>query len=68
LQHCRWEFITTEDCGWDCEFTFVKGDQSKDFHVDLFTKYKPLGLSNYEQDFMVTNFLKTNLYLHGARL
>ena len=58
----KWSFITTEDCGWECEYTFVRGEQSKDFHVELFTKYKPLGLSNYEQDFMVTNFLKTNLY------
>ena len=27
-----------------------------------FGSYKPLGMRNYEQDFMVTNFVKTNLY------
>eukprot|EP01047_Picozoa_sp_COSAG01_P042685 COSAG01_NODE_3740_length_5746_cov_2.375421_6_plen_295_part_00 len=58
----EWEFITQEDCGWECKFTFVRGSQSEAFHLELFKKYKPLGMSNYEQDFMVTNFVKTNLY------
>eukprot|EP00040_Diaphanoeca_grandis_P034999 m.218963 g.218963 ORF g.218963 m.218963 type:complete len:854 (+) comp33283_c0_seq1:365-2926(+) len=58
-----WKYLTTENCGWDCEYTFVQSNQSKDFHVELFNTYKgQRGLSNYEQDFMVTNFLKTNLY------
>lgn len=57
-----YEMLTVEECGWECEYAFVKASQSKQFHVELFNKYKPLGMSNYEQDFMVTNFLKTNLY------
>ena len=58
----EWTFLTQDDCGWECEFTFVRGQQSEAFHLALFNKFKPLGMSNYEQDFMVTNFVKTNLY------
>ena len=58
----QWNFLSQEDCGWPCKFTFIKGSQSHDFHSALFEHFKPLGLSNYEQDFMVTNFLKTKLY------
>ena len=58
----QWEFLSVAECGWECDYTFIKGSQSKDFHVALFEQYKKVGLSNYEQDFMVTNFLKTNLY------
>ena len=59
----KWGFLTQDECGWECEFTFVSGSQSEDFHVELFKEFKGAkGMSNYEQDFMVTNFLKTNLY------
>jgi hypothetical protein len=34
----KWNFITTEDCGWDCGFTFVTAEQSKAFHVELFNR------------------------------
>ena len=50
----QWQFITPQDCGWEYQFTFVLGNQSEAFHTELFTKYKPLGMSNYEQDFMVS--------------
>ena len=57
----QWQFVTQEDCGWECQFTFVRGNQSEAFHTELFTKYKPLGMSNYEQDFMVTNFVRRTI-------
>jgi hypothetical protein len=31
-------FLTQEECGWECKYTFVKGAQSKAFHVGLFEK------------------------------
>lgn len=62
FSNSSWEFLRTDDCGWDCGYAFVKGAQSKQFHIELFERYKKLGMSNYEQDFMVTNFLKTTLY------
>eukprot|EP01079_Euglenida_sp_SAG-EU17-18_P002275 gene2275-3135_t len=45
-------FLTQDDCGWDCEFTFVRANESEGFHNKLFSRYKPLGLTGYEQDFM----------------
>jgi hypothetical protein len=35
----KWEFLTQADCGWECEFTFVRGAQSEAFHTELFEKY-----------------------------
>ena len=57
-------FLTQAECGWDCEFTFIHASRSEAFHVALFEEYtnNGLGLTNYEQDFMVTNFLKSRLY------
>ena len=34
----QWEFLTQEDCGWACEYTFVRGAQSEAFHTQLFEK------------------------------
>ena len=68
----QWQFITPQDCGWECQFTFVRGNQSEAFHTELFTKYKPLGMSNYEQDFMVSRtMLRSSLGVapkHSSRI
>ena len=64
----KWVFLDADDCGWECEYTFVRGAQSKAFHVELFNAYKgPKGMSNYEQDFMVTNFVRRRITLICAR-
>merc|ERR1712091_683253 len=62
----NWTFLTPDDCGWDCEGTLVDARESEAFHGALFEKYGEVtsdrGLVAYEQDFMVTNFLKTRKY------
>ena len=62
----NWTFLTPDDCGWDCEGTLVDARESEAFHGALFENYgeatSDRGLVAYEQDFMVTNFLKTRKY------
>lgn len=32
----KWSFLTPADCGWECEYTFVRAEQSEAFHLELF--------------------------------
>ena len=57
-----WDFLTHSECGWACEYALVDASQSLDFHAALFERYTQRGLAAFEQDFMVTSFLKTLLY------